>query len=97
MFRQKILHLVLRPSLQCVLMVIDNLSATLRTKLHQRLDYTVHTLVTGNRAEDMIYRSISFSFSQLWRPFLLFWQLEKKSLLVAFIYWHQIGAEVIIE
>ena len=45
----------------------------------------------------MIYRSISFSFSQLWRPFLLFWQLEKKSLLVAFIYWHQIGAEVIIE
>ena len=35
-------------------MVIDNLSATLRTKLHQRLDYTVHTLVTGNRAEDMI-------------------------------------------
>ena len=59
-------------------MVIDNLSATLRTKLHQRLDYTVHTLVTGNRAEDMIYRSISFSFSQLWRPFLLFWQLEKK-------------------
>ena len=59
--------------------VIDNLSATLHTKLHQRLDYTVHTLVTGNRAEDMIYRSISFSFSQLWRPFLLFWQLEKKS------------------
>ena len=78
MFRQKILRSVLRPSLQCVLMVIDNLSATLRTKLHQRLDYTVHTLVTGNRAEDMIYRSISFSFSQLWRPFLLFWQLEKK-------------------
>jgi hypothetical protein len=97
MFLQKILHSVLHPSLQCVLMVIDNLSATLRTKLHQRLDYTVHTLVTGNRAEDMIYRSISFSFSQLWRPFLLFWQLEKKSLLVAFIYWHQIGAEVIIE
>ena len=60
------------------MMVIDNLSATPRTKLHQRLDYTVHTLVTGNRAEDMIYRSISFSFSQLWRPFLLFWQLEKK-------------------
>ena len=97
MFWQKILHAVLRQSLQCVMMVIDNLSATLRTKLHQRLDYTVHTLVTGNRAEDMIYRSISFSFSQLWRPFLLFWQLEKKSLLVAFIYWHQIGAEVIIE
>jgi hypothetical protein len=44
MFRQKILQSVLRQSLQCVIMVIDNLSATLRTKLHQRLDYMQYTL-----------------------------------------------------